>query len=237
MAEELLYFYKKGANTLYFGTENPGYPDALKIADSLLGGIGLPPFTIVQSQPDIGRDVTRGAVSGRDVSRMEASRHDVTGRGVSRRRFFHHALQESTKAAAKTLTPAKWRFNHSDFRMVGMFPGISLYDVELDQSRCTLCQACFKLCKQHVFTIKDNTLEIHHGYCNGCGLCTDVCGFGAVSIRLKAHRALQEELPLTQGVCGECGTVYQSWTHNNTVDSTCMACENRKALGYLNPYC
>ncbi|WP_409275774.1 4Fe-4S binding protein [Neobacillus sp. SCS-31] len=240
VAEELLYFYKKGANTLYFGMENPGYPDALQIADSLLAGMGLPSFTIVQSHPaslDIGKDVSRGTVSGRDVSKKVASRHNVEGREVSRRQFFHHALRESTKTAAKTLTPAKWRFNHSDFRMAGMFPGISLYDVELDQSSCTLCQACFKLCKQHVFTIKDDTLEIHHGNCNGCDLCTDVCGLGAVNIRLKAHQALQEELPLTQGVCGECGTAYQSWTHNKTVDSTCPACENRKTLGYLNPYC
>ncbi len=289
MAQELLYFYKKGVNTLDFGPKNPGYLDALQIADSLLADIGLPSFTIVHSLPagKYRRDGSEREVlmlndmladgsgldgsvqglsmlndklegcSGLEGSLQETSMLNVMQEGCSgrvspvhgifppdstsqpssRRQFFHHAFRETTKIAAKTLTPSKWRFNHSEFNMARMFTEVSLYEVDLDRSSCTLCEACFKLCKQRIFTIKGDTLEICHAKCNGCGLCADVCDSKAVRIRLKAHRVLREELPLNQDVCTECGSAYPGWPENRKADSTCPPCESRKQFGYLNPFC
>lgn len=224
VVEELLSFYKKGANTLYFASENVGYPDALQVADSLLAGMGLRRFNVVHSLQT-------------DESNREATQLEGSVQPSSRRQFFHQALRESRIIAAKTLTPAKWRFNHSEFNTAGMFPEASLYKAELDENKCTLCEACFKMCKQNVFTIKNDVLEIHHANCNGCGLCVDICERGAVRVLLKGSQMLHEAHPLTQSECSECGNPFYSWTQNEAASFICPSCEIRKEHGYLNPHC
>ncbi|WP_253701477.1 4Fe-4S dicluster domain-containing protein [Bacillus sp. FJAT-27445] len=211
--EELLYFYKKGAKRLFFGLNCEDMPDSLNMANCILGDLGLTPFTVVAALPE-----------------------KEYGTEYSRRDFFNKALLESRKLAAKTLSPAKWRFNHHEFDMAGMFPEFALYEADLERNKCTLCEGCFKMCKQQVYTIHDGVLEINHGNCNGCGLCVDLCDVEAVQINLKAHLVLREEVTLSQNLCGDCGTAYFTWEQSDTAVSACPSCESRKSLGYLSPF-
>lgn len=51
------------------------------------------------------------------------------------------------------------------------------YEVELD--KCTGCKSCMKLgCPSIAF--RENTAQIDDTLCNGCGLCSQVCKFGAI---------------------------------------------------------
>ena len=50
---------------------------------------------------------------------------------------------------------------------------------EINQDKCKNCKLCMKLgCP--AISVKDNVVKIDKTQCNGCGLCTNVCPFGAI---------------------------------------------------------
>jgi len=50
---------------------------------------------------------------------------------------------------------------------------------EINQDKCKNCKMCMKLgCP--AISVSDNVVKIDKTQCNGCGLCTNVCPFGAI---------------------------------------------------------
>ncbi|MFA5341432.1 MAG: indolepyruvate ferredoxin oxidoreductase subunit alpha [Clostridia bacterium] len=52
--------------------------------------------------------------------------------------------------------------------------------VEVNRDKCTKCRACMSIgCP--AISFKNNQIEINASLCNGCGLCINVCKFGALN--------------------------------------------------------
>ncbi|CEG26878.1 4Fe-4S binding protein [Bacillus sp. B-jedd] len=212
--QELLYFCKRGIRKIY--CSNQVVPDAPVIDEvqSLLGEMGFEPIAILDSLPSPAEE-----------------------RVATRRSFLLNAASEGRKLAAASFAPAKWKFNQDQFNLVSMFPGFSLYEVHISQERCTLCEACFKMCKQEVFMLQDGILSVKHSSCNGCKLCTDVCTAGAVNPVQKAHSSEKMELGVERVACRDCSSPFYTWrSSNSNTDAKCPVCKTRSEKGYLNPF-
>ena len=212
--QELLYFCKRGIRKIY--CSNQVVPDAHVINEvqSLLGGMGYEPIAILDSLPS-----------------------PADKRVATRRSFLLNAASEGRKLAVSSLAPAKWKFNQNQFNLVSMFPGFSLYEVNISQEQCTLCEACFKMCKQDVFALLDGTLTVKHSACNGCHLCVDVCAAGAVNPVPKANTTAELELEVERAACCDCGSPFYKWrSGNSSSESKCIVCKTRSEKGYLNPF-
>ena len=54
-------------------------------------------------------------------------------------------------------------------------------NVTVDQDKCTGCKMCMRLgCP--AITMKGKKMEINKTLCNNCGLCANVCKFGAIKV-------------------------------------------------------
>ncbi len=147
---------------------------------------------------------------------------------VSRRDFFSNVSMNSKKLALATAAPAKWRFNHEQFKIAGMFDGWSLYAVDIQPS-CNLCETCFKLCPSNVFTLKDGQLEINSEKCNGCMLCINVCMEEGVTIKQEAKEAHPSLANVQQNNCNTCHLSFSSWEK----EEICQICKKRKKQNFL----
>lgn len=58
--------------------------------------------------------------------------------------------------------------------------GIRKTVYEIDQTTCKKCRACIKQFGCPAFYVKDKDVFINPGLCEGCGVCTGVCKFGAI---------------------------------------------------------
>ncbi|WP_158587577.1 4Fe-4S binding protein [Neobacillus notoginsengisoli] len=213
--KELLYFYKRGVRNV--NCDSTASPDIhiLKEADSLLTAMGYEPFTIVDSIPVYNEEPT-----------------------FTRRSFFIKAAFEGKKIAAATITPAKWRFNQNQFEITSMFPGYAVYEVIIDQEQCNLCEACFKMCPQQVFSLKEGLLSVNSGSCNGCSLCVDICGKDAIKIVQRAYPSQPMELAVERLTCPDCNTPFHTWKNPNVSSPgpLCNICDTRSKNGYFSPY-
>ncbi|WP_043929866.1 4Fe-4S binding protein [Bacillus sp. EB01] len=206
--EELLYFYKKGIRTLSYKDNTQ---QSLKVVNRLLTEMGVPAFKII------------------DQTNCKDNEQ-----GYSRRGFFQKAVHEGRKLAATTITPAKWRFNQDVFNIPGMFDETSLYNAVIDSSTCTVCEACFKLCPKHVFSIDNEVIIINQKDCTGCSLCADVCTHDSITVSLKAHKELTSRMEIRIKACSHCCNAFYSWP--NESNELCEHCRNRRQNGYLSPY-
>lgn len=147
---------------------------------------------------------------------------------VSRRDFFSNVSTNSKKLALATAAPAKWRFNHEQFKVAGMFDGWSLYAVDIGPT-CTLCETCFKLCPSNVFTLQDGQLEINSEKCIGCMLCVDICMDAGITIKQEAKKAQPFIAMVEQNTCKSCHLSFNSWEK----EKICPICINRKKQNFL----
>jgi ferredoxin len=163
-----------------------------------------------------------------EISKTEDSKNLEQAK-LSRREFFNKLSFESKKLAAATITPVKWRQNHGEFRRSDLFPDWAFTTIELNQEKCTLCEACFRLCPEEVFSIQEGKLNVITGKCTGCSLCVDVCHYDGLKIEPNVCEARTVSIPIRKSKCKTCGDSFLSWKE----EESCFICNSRKANHYL----
>lgn len=52
--------------------------------------------------------------------------------------------------------------------------------VEVNADACTLCKACINISGCPAITLGEKAIDIDPAQCNGCGICSQLCKFGAI---------------------------------------------------------
>ncbi len=60
------------------------------------------------------------------------------------------------------------------------FFGISLYNLEVNQSNCTLCEDCLAVCPTRALSITLDKIDVCNSSCVKCGACINQCQFEAI---------------------------------------------------------
>lgn len=110
--------------------------------------------------------------------------------------------------------------------------GIQPWTPDIDDARCTGCDACARLCPAGAITRESDAAGARYrlaaSHCTGCGICADLCESGAVTLTAWAvpHR---EQVRLHEARCPKCGTVHHSPRLRD--DGLCEVCaRSRRAL-------
>jgi Pyruvate/2-oxoacid:ferredoxin oxidoreductase delta subunit len=150
---------------------------------------------------------------------------------LSRRAFFGSFQQEGRKLA-KSMAPVSWRMEQDDWKLTKYYPDYQFFSVYIKKDQCTLCQACFSLCPENVFLLKEGELQIHNEKCVNCTSCTDVCPENAIEIipDMQRKRECAEHIQLK--TCKDCG--HRFYTYNSETEK-CHVCTNRDP-NWLIPY-
>ncbi|WP_248278396.1 4Fe-4S binding protein [Bacillus sp. DNRA2] len=142
---------------------------------------------------------------------------------MSRRELFLSARKKS-EHVAKELAPAVWRQNPNAWSLPHHFKDVQFYEVSLDMEKCSLCQGCFKLCQQDVFTLGEGELVIDHQKCTNCRLCVDVCPEDAVAVMEKVGvKSVATVVAIEEHVCGRCKQSYVAFG-DDCDDGVCQVC-------------
>ena len=151
---------------------------------------------------------------------------------VISRRAFLGSFQKEGRQLAKSMAPASWRMEKDDWKITRYYPDYQFFTVKLNRKKCTLCQACFTLCPENVFQIKDLLLVIQNEKCVYCTSCTDVCPTNAIEIvrGVKRINDNQENVHLKE--CIVCEHTFYTF---NVETVKCHVCANRD-LDWLSPY-
>jgi Pyruvate/2-oxoacid:ferredoxin oxidoreductase delta subunit len=196
---ELLHFYKKGVRTIAIPKGDTKMQILIDETNAILEKMKKNLFRVVTE-----------------------SVHDLKGETrLSRRAFFSNLAKDSKNLALSTVTPARWRFDQDKFKRAGMFEGWALFQVHLESDKCTLCEACFRLCPGKVFMTNGSLLVIVNGNCNGCSLCMDVCRENALRVEQDLQKALELEATIHPLSCQKCFCDFLSWDE----DDTCPICQ------------
>lgn len=51
-----------------------------------------------------------------------------------------------------------------------------------DPKKCTQCLLCWIYCPEGAIKKTENGIEIDYDYCKGCGICSQECKFGAITM-------------------------------------------------------
>lgn len=146
----------------------------------------------------------------------------------SRRELFSLWKKES-KTLMSQVTPAKWRFNQTDFDLAKHYTKHQFYTINLDSSTCSLCKMCISLCEKQCFSIDDQQLTVSAQSCSNCNLCIDVCPENSIRILSNITEAQQREYPIYKKTCTSCKKNFLTLRNN---DQQCFLC-NKRQDGYL----
>jgi Fe-S-cluster-containing hydrogenase component 2 len=150
---------------------------------------------------------------------------------LSRRAFFGSFRKEG-KQLAKSMAPAAWKIEKDDWKLSKYYPDSQFFSVKLDKDKCTLCQACFSLCPEEVFHLKESNLQIVNQKCVNCSSCSDVCPENAIEIELEIKSKCELVEILHKKDCLNCGHTFYSY-YSET--EKCHVCVNRNPE-WLSPY-
>ena len=78
----------------------------------------------------------------------------------------------------------------------------------VDRIKCTVCGVCTDACPMGAISLRENQIEISDD-CSLCGICVDTCEFGAISLP-EVGRGPEENLVSYRGVW-----VYAEWREGN----------------------
>jgi Fe-S-cluster-containing hydrogenase component 2 len=122
---------------------------------------------------------------------------------------------------ARDLAPAAWRINDDGWKRLKHFPEHQFFQVELAQQKCTVCQACFKLCPEKLFTVSVTEVHINHQPCTNCSLCKDICPENAINIIQKTTLKTEQNHPFLTKRCPTCQQPYQTFHQTTEKCHTC----------------
>ena len=150
---------------------------------------------------------------------------------LSRRTFFG-SFQKKGKQLAKGFAPAAWKMEGDDWKLTKYYPDYQFYSVGLKKEQCTLCQTCFTLCPESVFTIKGSMLSIENEKCVDCTNCTNVCPENAIEIIPDIKRKGDNLENVHRKACIVCGHTFYTFDMEK---EKCHVCVNRDP-NWLSPY-
>lgn len=77
-----------------------------------------------------------------------------------------------------------WKvYPNLDSDISGKLEKLDGVEVTLHEDKCRLCKKCLdEVCMFQAISLKDDKISIDYDICKGCGLCTNVCKFGAITI-------------------------------------------------------
>lgn len=207
-SKELLYYYHKGIRKIAVMDKelNNSWSNALKEANRVLDEM---------EKEEIG--VT-----------TEIKQPEPEEKELSRRELFSFFKKESISLIAN-FTPATWRFNHKDFSLEGMYAEWQFNGIEMNQEKCTLCQACFRLCPTKVFKVGDGQLSIDAIHCVSCKLCEDVCKDKAILITEEIRRTESMTYTVYPKTCIKCKKKFLGWEEEGDI---CHFCHSKPENHY-----
>lgn len=202
-AKELLVLYKKGIKIIR--VENEALLENAKVAieeaNILLDQLGEAPFIIL-------------------IKTIEKSEQTF-----SRRELFTQWKKES-KSVLKGFVPATWRFNQSHFDLSNYYKGYQFAKIEIDREKCTLCNACQRLCEKNCFDIGEDHFTVANDKCSTCLLCADICPEKAISIEKRISEKEEVTLSIYKKICSNCSEEFSTL---NIEDEECQMCTKQKA--------
>lgn len=197
---ELLYYHKKGIRFIHKPLINADIKKRIDNVNEALAILQAEPLSLVDQI---------------ELSPEEQPR-------LTRRNFFAKLTMDSKKAVLSSVTPIKWRFNESNFKTSNLYNDWSFYEVRINRENCTLCEACFTVCPEDVFTLEEETLKLKDHKCIGCSLCSDICKENAIQINQHIHRSEDTSFPVHQTICTKCKSSFHSWI----ASEECPICSN-----------
>jgi len=204
---ELLVFYGKGITTIISkeGELDSAWDDNIQEADDILEKLGENPF----------------------VRTSELAPEEE--QAFTRRQLFSFWGEES-KSVAKSVTPAKWRFNHSSLELAKYYSEYQLFDIVIDSEKCTICKACEVLCSKKCFSFDENGFVVSNQACSNCQLCSDTCPEQAIMIQSHISKAVIKTYQTYQKTCIKCNDHFLTLRRQ---DDKCPKCVRSK-VGYLS---
>lgn len=202
-AKELLVLYKKGIKTIRVENEDllKEAKAAIEEANVLLAQLEEAPFIIL-------------------IKKIDNSEQTF-----SRRELFTHWKKEG-KSVLKDFAPATWRFNQSHFDLSNYYKGYQFAKIEIDTEKCSLCNACQRLCEKNCFDIGEDHFTISADKCSVCLLCADICPEKAITIEKRISEKEEVTLPIYKKICSNCSEEFYILS---TKDVKCQMCTKRKA--------
>ncbi|MGB2727615.1 MAG: 4Fe-4S binding protein [Halobacteriota archaeon] len=89
-------------------------------------------------------------------------------------------------------------------------------DVLIDDSKCTMCNACVNMCSTNALSKEENKINFVYGRCIACGLCERACPEEAIDLKrvLDFSRLVEKEgrkvVESELIACAECGKLFMS---------------------------
>ncbi|HEY2420392.1 MAG TPA: 4Fe-4S dicluster domain-containing protein [Neobacillus sp.] len=154
-----------------------------------------------------------------------------TNEKLSRRAFFN-SFEKEGKQLAKRMAPASWQIDVDDWNLAGYYHDYQFFTVEIDKTKCTLCQACFSLCVQNAFTLKESCLQIENEKCVNCNSCTDICPEQAIQVKANIKKKSVAHETIHSKECRACGQLF--YTFQEEIEK-CHICLTRDPE-WLSPY-
>lgn len=155
----------------------------------------------------------------------------INNEKISRRALLTSIGKEG-KLLAKRMAPASWQFDEDEWSLANYYQEHQFFTVAIDKTKCTLCQACFSLCVQEVFSLNETFLQIENEKCVNCTSCSDICSEHAIQIKFKIKKKSESKESIHLKECQRCGRSFQTFQPEN---KNCPICLNRDSE-WLSPY-
>lgn len=148
-------------------------------------------------------------------------------RVVQRRDFFKEIFKDSMEVVkdiapptilVKSLKPSEeilenW-FNNKEQK-------VSLFNINIEKSKCIECGACIKLCPNSVWSEEEEKLIFSSYECNGCKICEDICVSEAIHIEKKITKTKQRIYYINEYKCDNCEKTFYSYIKGRNICPDC----------------
>lgn len=147
------------------------------------------------------------------------------------RRALFFAWKNETQSLMKEMAPAKWRFNQKDLELSKYYPDHQFAEIHLDIEKCTLCQACQKLCDKNCLNITEEGFTISTQACSACSLCENICPEKAITVSEKIACYQEKQYSYFEKECKTCGKTFHALS--NSIED-CVPCVKKSKFLMAN---